>query len=199
MTLAELRTATRDLVKESQTDAGTLLPSGDVLLDRLIDWGCEQVQLDLVEFMPEIFLATENISLTASTGTTAIVGEYLQIWCLLKNVSSENPWPLNYVDMDDSLMAEYVGEETAEPEDWTLVGDTIHWFPTPSADYTNYAVLWGVVSEGHDVPTAGPTYIPAMAHKLIPIQACILLAAINESAATVFYEKLYARMLKKSG
>lgn len=55
MTLAEIRTAVRNLVNEQSTDTGALFPADNVLLDWFINQASVQVAIDLYEFMPTTY------------------------------------------------------------------------------------------------------------------------------------------------
>lgn len=194
MTLAELRTAARYLAKETDTDAGTLFPSDNVLLDLYLNWGCEQVVLDLVEFLPETFLTYEDITLVASQAPYTLTAEWLQIWAIQKNVTSEAPKLIPYRDVKLLPFKGYTGETAEFPKCWYLKGKSICFWPTPSTAKANYARTWIIQPEVATIVTAGPSIIPRIAHKLIPIQACILAAVMNEVSMTGL-EKLYARFL----
>jgi hypothetical protein len=194
MTLAELRSATRYLIKDWETDAGTLLPSDNALIDILLNWACEQVVLDLVEFMPETFLDYEDISLVAATAAYTLTKEWLQIWAIQKNVTSESPKLIPYRDIKLHPFKTYVGETAEHPKCWYYSGSSIAFKPTPSTAKTNYARVWIIKPEAAAIVTGGPAIIPRIAHKLIPIQACILIAVMNELSINAM-ELLYARML----
>lgn len=194
MTLAELRSAVRYLSKEWETDSGTLLPSDNVLLDLYLNWACEQVVLDLVEFLPETFLTYEDIALVASQVPYTLTAEWLQIWAIQKNVTSEAPKLIPYRDVKMLPFKGYVGETAEYPKCWYLKGKSICFWPTPSVDKATYARAWIIQPEVATIVTAGPSIIPRVAHKLIPIQACILAAIMNETSVTGL-ETLYGRLV----
>jgi hypothetical protein len=194
MTLAELRSAVRYLSKEWETDSGTLFPSDNTLLDLYLNWACEQVVLDLVEFLPETFLTYEDITLVASQAPYTLTAEWLQIWAIQKNVTSEAPKLIPYRDVKQLPFKGYTGETAEFPKCWYLKGKSICFWPTPSVAKTTYARAWIIQPEVATIVAAGPSIIPRVAHKLISIQACILAAIMNETSITSL-ETLYARLL----
>lgn len=197
MTLAELRTAVRYIMKQFQTDVGTLLDSGNTVVDFFINWAAEEVVLDLVGFMPEAFLKYEDISLTANTADYNLTQEFIQIWSMNKNTADKSPIPITYIAFDEEAYHQYVGETAEKPGTFTLVGDTIKFIPTPSTNKTNYARCWLIVPEAAAIVTAGPTYIPRMAQKLIPLKAGILIHTMNESNSVDNMGRLYGMMLER--
>lgn len=177
MTLEEIRTATRNLTREWEEDSGTLFPSNDTLLDFYINWATEDVVLDLVEFMPEDFLTYEDISITAAGGAEYdLTAEWINIWAMQRKIADRSYELIPYtpvINRDD-----YDGETADDPEGWFLKGTTIVFWPTPSA--TRTARCWIVIPEVASMVSAGPTYIPRMAHKLIPLEAAILIGYMND-------------------
>jgi len=196
MTLAEIRSAVRYLSKDWETDSGTLLPSDNALIDIYINWACRQVVLDLVEFLPETFLTYEDITLVASQVPYALTTEWLQIWAIQKNVTSEVPKLIPYRDVKLLPFKGYVGETAEYPKCWYLKGRSICFWPTPSVAKASYARAWIIQPELASASWAvtGPAIIPKIAHDLISIQACILVAIMNEVSVTGL-ETLYARLL----
>jgi hypothetical protein len=194
MTLQNLRDAVRYLSKDWETDAGTLFPSDNTLIDIYLNWACEQVILDLVEFLPETFLNSENITLVASQAPYTLTAEWLQIWAIQKNVTSEAPKLIPYRDVKMLPFKGYTGETAEHPKCWYLKGKSICFWPTPSTAKTDYAKVWIIQPEAAAIATAGPSIIPRIAHKLISIQACLLAAIMNEVSATGL-ETLYGRLL----
>jgi len=190
MTLAEIRTAVRSLLKESQTDEGTIFPSGDVLLDFFINMACELVVLDLAEFMPEVFLNSEDITLVAGTSEYTLTAEWMRVWAMMKNVTNESPTIIPYADIQSLSSRMYTGETATDPEAWTLKGDTVIFIPTPSAAKTDYARFWYIAPEAATMVSGGPAIIPRMAHKLIPLQACMVICAMDGADKTR-WETLY--------
>jgi len=190
MTLAEIRTAVRNLLKESQTDEGTIFPSGDVLLDFFINMACELVVLDLAEFMPEVFLDYEDISLEAAEPEYTLTAEWMRAWAMMKNVTNESPTIIPYINIQELPTAMHTGETAADPEAWTLKGDTVIFVPTPSAAKTDYARFWYIAPEAATMVSGGPAIIPRMAHKLIPLQACMIICAMDGADKTR-WETLY--------
>ena len=200
MTLAQIRTAIRDILKEQETDAGTLLPSGDALLDRFIEWSTEQVTLDLIDWLPEKqdFIDYEDITLVANQANYTLTAEWLQIWCMQKNVTDKSPRQIDYIDISQKPFSMNIGETAADPTGWYLDGTTIYFVPTPSAAATNYARCWMIVPEGATMASTGPAYIPRIAHKLIVFYAAILIGMMNEydiRALVGMYEKMLDKVV----
>jgi len=180
MTLAQLRTAVRNITKEWETDSGTLFPSGDVVLDFFIDWAAEDVVLDLVEYMPEDFLDYEDISITSGDYDYDLTAEWLQIWAMQRKIADRSYELIPYTPV--TTRDDYDGETAEDPEGWFLKGTTIIFWPTPSA--TRTARCWIVKPEAASVAADGPVYIPRMAHKLIPLDAAILIGYMNDRDIT---------------
>lgn len=197
MTLAEIRIAVHNLIKEWETDAGALLPSGDVKLDFYINMATKQVVLDLVEFVPECFLTYEDISLTANTNPYTLTKEWIQIWAMLKNVTNESPRPVPYIKRTDETYKKYVGQTAADPEAFSLYGDNIEALPTPSIDKANYWRCWIIAAEASTMAVSGPAYIPKMAHHLVPLYAGVLIAETVESGKMQTMAALYQKWLTK--
>ena len=196
MTLAEIRTAVRSLSKESETDDETIFPADNVLLDFFINMACELVVIDLAEFMPEVFLNYEDISLEASEPEYTLTAEWMRVWAMMKNVTNENPTIIPYIDIQSLQSRMYTGETAADPEAWTLKGDTVIFVPTPSTAKTEYARFWYIATEAATMAAGGPAIIPRMAHKLIPLMACIVFSAAD-GADTKRWENIYAYALPK--
>jgi hypothetical protein len=197
MTLAEIRTAIRNLSRNQSTATGTLFPSDNVFIDFIINMATEAVVVDLVDWMPDIFLATENITLVSGTADYALTAEWLQIISVKKNVSGENPTQLTFYSTQHEYLAQYVGESNTEPDAWTLKGNTIVIMPTPGAAVASYLKVWFTRPEVATMVTAGPSYIPRMAHRLIPLMAMIMIANTLEAKVGTRWEKLYEYWLKK--
>lgn len=178
MTLEEIRTAVRNLCKEWEEDSGTLFPSNDTLLDFYINWACEDVVLDLVEFMPEDFLTSEDISLVADDFDYDLTAEWLMLWSLQRKVTDKSYRDIPYIPVNDR--PDYVGETAEDPVGFFLKGTTIIFVPTPSAAKTDYARAWIVVPEVASMAATGPVYIPRMAHRLILLDAAILIGYMND-------------------
>lgn len=195
MTKAQIITSIRSLCDEVSTDAGAFLEDANNVTD-FADDAAEIVVLDLVEFMPERFLIYEDISLLANTAGYALTAEWLQIWSLNRNKTSEAPTPINHVDIQNVLNYMYVGETAEEPEAWYLKGTQINFVPTPSVAKTNYARAWIVAPEAATIATAGPTMIPRIAHRLVVYMACILVGKALEASVSSF-TALYQYRLKK--
>ena len=196
MTLAALRAALRYIVKDWETDSGTLLPSDNTLIDIYLNWATEQVTLDLADLLPETFLTYEDVSLIADTPTYTLTAEWLQIYAIQKNVTSESPKLIPYRDIKLLPFKGYTGETAEHPKCWYLKGNSIGFWPTPNTAKTDYARVWIIQPEAATIGTDGPTIIPRIAHKLIVIQAAILIGVMNEVSISNL-EMLYARMLNK--
>jgi hypothetical protein len=198
MTLAELRSSVRNLAREQSSDTGALFVSGDVLLDFFINAACDVVVLDLAKETPGRFLSNDDISLVANKRDYALTTgkEWLQILSVNKNVSSQRPTPIPYVPWTEELLAQYSGETAPEPSAWSTVGSTIYFLPMPSVAVTNYARVWFIAAEASTLATAGPTYIPRIAHRLIPLQAMIQICTMLETSVNN-WAALYAMLLKK--
>ena len=198
MTLAEIRTAVRNITKEWQTDTGTLLPADNVILDNYINWATEDVVVDLVPFMPEVFLYSETISLVASTGGYNLTQEFLRIYCIQREVSGSAPIVFEKINVDQrEEKGELVGTETAAPEAYYLKGDKIYFVPTPSTSVANYARAFIIVPEVASMVAGGPAYIPRIGHKLIVLRAAVLIAKMNDSDAITGVLGLYRMELEK--
>jgi len=198
MTLAELVTTTRGLCNEISTDSGALLSDTGNLLEFLND-AQEQVLLDLIPIMPGQFTVTENITLIAGTQSYALATnpDFWQIWKIAKNVSGEPPRELDPIDPLDEPYYTEVAETDSEPTAYYVLGQTIYFVPIPSASTTAYAKVWLVRPEAvTGLVTAGPSYIPKIAHRLIAYQAAALIATMLEKDPAPFIQ-LYARRLSK--
>lgn len=199
MTLAQIRTAIHNILKEYSTDSGALLESGDVLIDDFISAAAEDVVLDLVQFLPESFLTSENVTLVADTQNYTLSTEYLQIWSAQKNVSDDSPCPIYEIPIVDRELYEYVGQTDPEPLRFYRKGDDVYFVPTPSAAVTDYAKFWLVAAETAAMVTAGPVYIPRVAHRLIVYKASELIAIMCgdkkvEASLTRVYEMKFGRV-----
>lgn len=204
MTKDEIRTAIRTLLQEEATDAGTLLPSGNTKIDLYIDWAAEQVVLDLVPYMPEVFLKTEDMDLSANASDNTLTAEFLQVWGIYKKVTDESPSMIQFIPADEIENYMTVGETAEDPSGFTLIGDTVRWIPTPSTDKTAYCEAWLVTMEAADVPDAGPAYIPRLAHKLVCIYASMLICQMTDKPKLLgilgkFYEIMLTRVIDVYG
>lgn len=193
MTKSELVISTRNLVSAQVPRAKGSLPDA-VLLD-LINDATEEVVLDLVPFMPLQFCGTETISLVNGTGSYALSNEYLEIYKVEKNVSDNNPTEIEIIDPLDKQFAHYVDETEDEPKQCYFLGDTVYFVPTPSADKTDYVKIYFVRPEAAVIATAGPSYIPRTAHRLICYKAATLAAGLYGGDVN-FFISLYRKRLK---
>ena len=148
------------------------------MIDFFLEWAMEDVVLDLVEFMQEDFLTSEDISLAANDYDYDLTAEWISIWAMQKNVTDESPRIIPYTPLLDRR--DYVGEKAEDPRGWFLKGTTIIFWPTPSTAKTDYARCWIVATEAASMVADGPVYIPRMAHKLIPLGAAILIGYMND-------------------
>jgi hypothetical protein len=190
MTKAQIRTAVRNLLNDQETDAGTLFPSNNVLLDAFIDSALEIVTLDLMEWTREDLLSYEDITLVSGTATYALTKEYVQIVCLKTNTSGNSSEIIPYYDTIDELRYKTAGE-TGEPRGWTLSGDDIYVSPTPSVAATSWARAWIITPEAATMATGGPTKLPRTSHQLIGFKAAVLAAVSQESKVAKTLEALY--------
>jgi len=195
MTLAEIITTVRGLVNEVSTDAGTLLSDSGNLKEFIND-AAEMVMLDLMPIMPSQFLMTETISLVANTQAYTFTAKFWQVYKIAKNVTGEAPREFDPIDPLDEPYYMETAEKDSEPTAYYILGDTLYWVPIPSAVYASYAKAWLVRPEAVTVDTAGPTYIPPVAHRLIAYQAAALVAIMLEKDPAPFVQ-LYARRFGK--
>lgn len=180
MTQAELITATRNLVNEVSTDAGALLSDAGNLLDFLND-ALEQVTLDLLPVMPDQFLTSELLSLTANVAYVTPSNTYLWITKVEKYVTNDTPKEIEIIDQLQLQYYTKIGETSDEPRACYFLGNVPYFVPTPASNKTNYARLWGVRMETTGIPSGGPTYLPAVAHRLIAYKAAIMVATMLEA------------------
>jgi hypothetical protein len=195
MTLAEIIATTRGLCNENSNDSGALLSDAGNLKEFIND-AAEQVMLDLMPLMPGQFLTKENITLVAGTQSYTLTAKFWQIYKIAKNVTGEPPRELDPIDPLDEPYYMETAERDSEPTAYYVLGDTVYFCPIPSSATTSYATAWLVRPELAAVPTDGPTYIPAVAHRLIAYQAAALVATMLEKDPTPFVQ-LYARRLSK--
>jgi hypothetical protein len=196
MTLAEIRTSVRNFAKATSTAAGTLFPADNVLLDYFINSACDFVVLDLVKELPNRFLAYEDITLVANIQTYTLTKEWLQVWAMNLNITGRSPIPITYVPWTDEVLAQYSGQTSAEPPIFTISGNSFYFLPKPAAAKANYARVWVVEAELATIGTDGPTKIPRIAQRLIPLQAMIQIGTMLE-ANIQNWAGLYAMLLKK--
>jgi hypothetical protein len=195
MTKAEIITSIRNLINEQSADAGAkLVDAGNVL--EFINDAAEQVVLDLLEFMPGYFTAVENVSLVSGTASYTLTAEFWQIYKVQKNVTDENPVPIDIIDVMDKEKYMYVGETAEDPKAVYFLGNTMYPVPPPSVSKATYLAVHYVRPEAASMATGGPAYIPRPAHRLIVYKACVLIATAFESSPTQ-YEFLYQQRLEK--
>lgn len=197
MTQAEIRTAVRNFIKEWSTDTGAQFASDNTLLDFYIDTAMELVVMELCSY-PEIapvFLSYEDIDLTADEPDYTLTAEWMMIWKMERNVSSENPVPIIEVPMGSTQYKTYVGQTAEFPEAFTLVGSTIKFLPTPSTAKTAYAKCWFIAPETAALVEAGPVMLPRWAHRLVPIKAAEVILGVNDADTTAM-TRLYVEFLK---
>jgi hypothetical protein len=197
MTKAEILSSVRYACNETSTDTGGLLSDTGNLADFLND-AMEQVTLDLFPTMPGQFLTSENVTLVANQANYTLTNSFIQIYKVEKNITGENPREIAIIDPLEIQYYMATGDTDGEPNACYFVGDTLYFVPTPSAAYTNYAKVWEVVREAATMATAGPTYIPAIAHRLIVYQAASIVQKMmgNDAGSNRFLE-LYARRLEQ--
>ena len=194
MTLAQILTDIRNLINEQSTDAGALLSDTGNLLTFVSD-AQEQTVLDLMSFMPSAFLGSENVSLVAGTANYALTGPLWQVWKVERNVTGESPMEIKIIDPSEIQYHMYTGDTAADPTGCYFIGDSIYFVPTPSTSVTNYAKVWMIKPEAVTMVTGGPAMIPAVAHRLIVYQACVIIATMLERDTTP-YLTMYARRLQ---
>ncbi len=199
VTLAEIRTAIRNLINEQSTDTGALLDSGNAILDEFINAAAEDVVLDLLPFMMEQFMTTETVTLVADQANYTLTASFWMIYTVQRNVSGERPINLEYIDPMDRSVVDESGATEEYPQGYYFLGDTIYFVRTPSTAVTDFAKVWLIRPEAAAVPVAGPSYIPRPAHRLIVYKACSSIATMIESvsASVPIFEALYADRLTK--
>ena len=190
MTLAQLRTSTRNLLKQWSTETGTLLPADNARLDDYLSLALEMVVTDLMQDAPEVFLDYEDITLVANTSEYGLTKEYAQIWDMKRMVDGWASETITYLDRTDDRIATYIGETAEHPKAYTLKGDTIIFLPTPSTAKTDYARCWIVELEATTIAAGGPAMLPRLAHRLIVFRAGVIIRESNGKSASVI-ENLY--------
>jgi hypothetical protein len=195
LTKSELITATRYLVNELSTDTGALLSDAGNLLEFIQD-AADQVVLDMLPFAQTAFTTSENITLVAGTQSYTLTNTPLQILKVEKMISGESPIELQIIDPLEMQYHTDVDETEDEPHAVYFIGKTVYFVKKPGAAKTNYAKVWEIVGEPASMETTGPTYIPAIAHRLIVYQAASIIATMLEKDPTP-YMTLYARKLNQ--
>lgn len=196
MTLATLRSAVRNLVREQSSDTGALFVADNILLDYFINAACATVVLDLSKECPHLFLTYEDITITANTQTYTLTKSWLQIWSMNRKVTGKAPWPLQYIPWSSEARLINSGDTASEPAAYTVVGQSIYFIPTPSTTTAGYCRAWIIEPEADPIVTNGPTKIPAIAQHLIPYQAMIQINSMLETTMQT-WAAIYGAMLKK--
>lgn len=202
MTLAQIRLAIHNILKEYSTDTGALLESDNLLIDDFISDAAEDVVLDLVQYLPESFLESEDVTLVADQANYTLTTEYLQIWSAQKNVSDGSYYPIREISITNRGLYEYVGQTDPEPVHFYRKGDVVNFVPTPSAAVATYAKFWLVAAETAAMVAAGPVYIPRTAHRLIVYKASELIAVMtgdNKSSFGNLYQAKLGRVASVLG
>ena len=132
--------------------------------------------MDLVEFMPDDFLTYEDITLGANDNDYDLTAEWISIWAMQRKVSDQTYQLIPFTPVTDR--GDYDGETAADPKGWFLKGTTIIFWPTPSE--TKTVRCWILIPEVATSVSAGPSYIPRLAHKMIVLEAAILIAHMND-------------------
>lgn len=193
MTKAEILAYTRQILNESSTEVGSKLSDAGNLLG-FIDDGAEQVVVDLLAVMPEVFCKTETKSLVAGTESYTFTQEFWMVYKVEKNVSGDNPVPVDIISPLQADEIGTVGETADEPTAVYFLGNTMYVRPIPASAKTNYLKVYLVVPEAATIATAGPTYIPRPAHRMICYWAASL-AAIAYQIDPSPFQQLYAARL----
>jgi hypothetical protein len=194
MTKAEILSAVRYLVNEKSTTAGAHLDDTGNLLE-FVHGAVEGVVMDLMKFMPGQLAVAENISLIADQANYTLTAAFWQIYKIEKNITGAAPEEIEIIDPIDTPFEMNVGETAAEPSACYFLGDTVYFVPTPSADYADYARAILIRPEAATLPTAGPSYIPVPAHRLIVYKASELVA-VSLKANPSDFVRLYAMRLE---
>lgn len=193
MTKAEILTSARNLIQVYSTDTGATLT--DVVLGELADRAMEEVVLSCLPFMPEQLLSTEDITLVAGTANYTLTNTtWLQVYKVELNLTGHTPHEIQKINPLDKTYVHYVGETASEPSYFYTQGDTFYFVPTPSAAQTGYARVYLVNGEATTIATAGPTYLPRMAHALIAYMTAWMAAVAYSANATPFKELYAMRM-----
>lgn len=195
MNKAAILAAVRYLVNEKSTTAGAHLDDAGNLLE-FVHGAVEDAVLDLMKFMPGQLAVAENISLVANQANYTLTNAFWQAYKMEKNVSGSAPAEIEIIDPLDTQFETNVGETAAEPPACYFLGDTVYFVPKPSAAYANYARAILIRPEAVTLPTDGPAYIPAPAHRLIVYKAAELVA-VSLKASPVDFERLYAMRLDR--
>ncbi len=198
MTLAEIRTAVRNLINEQSTDVGALL-DGNTILDEFINAAVEDVVLDLLPFMMDQFMTTETVTLIAAQANYTLTNSFWAIYKIERNVSGEKPKEIQIIDPLEFQEKFNVGDTAEYPDYCYFLGDTLYFAPTPDTAVTNYAKVYLIRPEAASMAVGGPAYIPRPAHRLIVYKACALVATMSEAKVPfTIFEGLYANRLEKT-
>lgn len=195
MTLAELRTATRNLVNVFSTDTGATLT--DTVLDDLINDAAEQVALDLAPYFQDLFAVEEFVDVEADTPDYTLTNTgFLQVLRVEKYVDGEKQKDITITDEQNKWKYATVGETSADVKAVYFVGEAMYVLPTPAEDKTGYIRVVLVMPEAAAVGSGGPTMIPRIAHRLIAYRAAILTGTMYDANVRP-YETLYAQRLEQ--
>ncbi|HET6453475.1 MAG TPA: hypothetical protein VFI02_03645 [Armatimonadota bacterium] len=198
MLLTEILASVRNLVNELSTDAGALLSDSGNLLDFAND-AAEQVVLDLLPHMPQMFCITEDVDLVANTGSYTITAEFLQVYKVERNVTGKSPKEIPIIDPLKHQFYAKTGETQEFPWGVWFLGDTMHVRPIPNVNTTGYIKLYLVVPEAAAIAAGGPVYIPRTAHRLVVYWAAYLAATaigVDPTRYLVLYQKRLQQTLK---
>jgi len=192
MTKDELISTTRYLANELSTDSGALLDDTANLLDFLLD-AIEQVVLDLIPVVPSVFLATEDITLTADDNDYDLTAEFWQIYKVERYETGKAPKEIAIIDPLELQFETNVGDTEANPDACYFMGSTIYFVKIPSEGKV-YARVYYIKPEATTLATNGPAVLPRISHRLIPLYAASLIAEMLGHDPTKFLA-LYAMRL----
>jgi hypothetical protein len=192
MTKAELLSTTRYLTNELSSDSGALLDDTANLLDFLLD-AIEQVVLDLIPTVPSVFLATEDITLTATDNDYDLTAEFWQIFKVERYETGKAPKEIRIIDPLELQFETNTGDTEANPDACYFMGSTIYFVKTPSESKA-YARVYYIKPEATTLATDGPAVLPRITHRLIPLYAAALIAETLGSDPSKFLA-LYAMKL----
>ena len=196
MTRAEIFQYVRNLVNETDTDAGAKLSDSGNMLTFLED-SSENVVLDLLPYSGDLLLDSEDIDLVADQQNYSLTAEWLQITKLERLTTDKSPLPLMPIDVNEQQFFTNNSDTEATPTQWMLVGEEIYFVKTPSEAATDYARAWFLKPEITTMAAGGPTILPRVIQKLICVDMCVNIAIAFE-AKTAPFEKLYNRKIRNA-